>query len=71
MPIGEWNVLQWIYSKDIALDELRLKQFYKYECEYQTGVNSNEWYKGAPILPDDSYQYKNVVEYKPKFEWSK
>lgn len=46
VPIGNWEVVYWEYADDIACEELKLKQFYKYECLYKNGVNSKEWFYG-------------------------
>lgn len=46
IPIGKWEVLKFTKVKDMALEELRLKHYYRYGLGYEMGVNSREWFKG-------------------------
>ncbi len=59
-PIGEWEVLQFSKVDDVAVEEFRLKNYYRYCLKYEMGVNSKEWFKG------DSKKVKIEYNTKPK-----
>ncbi len=61
-PIGEWVVLQFDKVDDVAVEELRLKHYYRYCLKYEMGVNSREWFKGDPLKVKREY----ITKPKPK-----
>jgi hypothetical protein len=64
IPIGEWNRVYFEYTIDSAKEELKIKQFFKFECEYEMGVNSKEWFKGDWSVMNNIVTLKNAIEYK-------
>jgi hypothetical protein len=65
IPIGEWNLVYFEYTNDAAKTELKIKQFFRYECEYEMGINSKEWFKGDWKEMQKIIKFKNTIEYKP------
>jgi hypothetical protein len=59
-PIGEWEVLHLSKVDDVALEEFRLKNYYRYCLKYEMGINSKEWFKG------DSEKVKIEYNINPK-----
>ncbi len=64
-PIGEWEVLDFCKVDDVALEEFRLKNYYRYCLKYEMGVNSKEWFKG------DSERVKREYITNPKVKEKK
>jgi hypothetical protein len=66
IPIGEWNLLYFEYTEDSAKEERKIKQFFRFECEYEMGINSKEWFKGDWSVMNKIDTFKNTIEYKPQ-----
>lgn len=66
IPIGEWNVVYFEHTTDSAKEELKIKQFFRFECEYEMGINSKEWFKGDWSVMNKIESFKNTIDYKPQ-----
>lgn len=66
IPIGEWNRVYFQYTDDSAKEELKVKQFFKFECQYEMGINSKEWFKGDWRAMNQIDTLKNAIDYKPQ-----
>jgi hypothetical protein len=66
IPIGEWNVVYFEHTEDSAKEELKIKQFFRFECEYEMGINSNEWFKGDWKVMNKIDTLKNIIDYTPQ-----
>ena len=66
IPIGEWNVVYFEHTEDSAKEELKIKQFFRFECEYEMGINSNEWFKGDWKVINKIDTLKNIIDYTPQ-----
>ena len=64
IPIGNWNRVYFEYTEDSAKEELKIKQFFKFECEYEMGINSKEWFKGDWAVMNRIDTLKNAIDYK-------
>ena len=64
IPIGNWNRVYFEPTDDSAKEELKIKQFFKFECEYEMGINSKEWFKGDWTVMNRIDTLKNAIDYK-------
>ena len=66
IPIGKWNRVYFEYTDDLAKEELKIKQFFKFECDYEMGINSREWFKGDWSVINKIDVLKKSFDYKPQ-----
>jgi hypothetical protein len=71
IPVGEWETVYWEYCENIAFEELKLKQFYRFECEYRMGIYSKEWFYGDWEVIKNIDTLKNEINYIQKKHFTK